>query len=463
MKRKEIRIAAVVLAGTVAISGIGFSTRAAQINAFLPTAGVGTVLEEGTSVEELERISTGNSGTDAENTHVTQAVTPANTPVVTAGAAQNAQSNAPSVTPVVTPAISPTITPTPTVVPEEEEPEEYGDLVIAQVDAWVNVRSAPNTDSEILGKLYNNSVGEMIRIEGDWYYITSGTVTGYVKGEYCVTGEEAEELIDEVSVKIARVNADTLNLRSEPSTDGRLLKQIANGTELDVVSTDYDGWVEVTYNGTQGYVSADYVTVTISYVSAESKEEEQARLAAERAEREEQERRAAEAAAAEAAAQQAAEVAAQKAAEAAAQQAAEAAAQQAAAEAATETAPTQAPASSTYDKGVEVANFALQYVGNPYVYGGTSLTNGADCSGFVLAVYANFGVSLPHSANADRNMGIAVPSLAEAQPGDLICYSGHVGIYIGNGQIVHASTVRTGIKISDANYKPIICIRRIFY
>lgn len=455
MKRKEIRIAAVVLAGTVAISGIGFSTRAAQINAFLPTAGVGTVLEEGTSVEELERISAGNSGTDAENTHVTQAVTPANTPVVTAGAAQNAQSNAPSVTPVVTPAISPTITPTPTVVPEEEEPEEYGDLVIAQVDAWVNVRSAPNTDSEILGKLYNNSVGEMIRIEGDWYYITSGTVTGYVKGEYCVTGEEAEELIDEVSVKIARVNADTLNLRSEPSTDGRLLKQIANGTELDVVSTDYDGWVEVTYNGTQGYVSADYVTVTISYVSAESKEEEQARLAAERAEREEQERRAAEAAAAEAAAQQAAEVA--------AQQAAEAAAQQAAAEAATETAPTQAPASSTYDKGVEVANFALQYVGNPYVYGGTSLTNGADCSGFVLAVYANFGVSLPHSANADRNMGIAVPSLAEAQPGDLICYSGHVGIYIGNGQIVHASTVRTGIKISDANYKPIICIRRIFY
>lgn len=469
MKRNEMRIATVVLAGAVVVSGIGFSTRAAQISAFLPTAGVGTVLEQGTSVEELERISKENGGTGANNINVTQAVTPIATPTVIPGAAQNAQGNTPSVTPTAVPTISqvatPTVTPettkTPTTAPEEEEPDEYGDLVIAQVDAWVNVRSAPNTDSEILGKLYNNSVGEMIRIEGDWYYITSGTVTGYVKGEYCVTGEEAEALIDEVSVKVARVNADTLNLRSEPSTDGRLLKQIANGKELDVISTDYDGWVEVTYNGTQGYVSADYVTVTISYVSAESKEEEQARLAAERAEREEQERRAAEAAAAEAAAQQAA---AEAAAQAAAEAAAQAAGQTATSTPVPEAVPTPAPSvSSTYDKGVEVANFALQYVGNPYVYGGTSLTNGADCSGFVLAVYANFGVSLPHSANADRNMGIGVPSLAEAQPGDLVCYSGHVGIYIGNGQIVHASTRRTGIKISDANYKPIICIRRIFY
>ena len=474
MKRNEMRIATVVLAGAVVVSGIGFSTRAAQINAFLPTAGVGTVLEQGTSVEELERIGKENGGAGADNIHVTQAVTPTATPAVTSGATQNAQGNTPSVTPTAVPTISqaatPTVTPTPTITPtaapEEEEPDEYGDLVIAQVDAWVNVRSAPNTDSEILGKLYNNSVGEMIRIEGDWYYITSGTVTGYVKGEYCVTGEEAEELIDEVSVKVARVNADTLNLRSEPSTDGRLLKQIANGKELEVISTDYDGWVEVTYNGTQGYVSADYVTVTISYVSAESKEEEQARLAAERAEREEQERRAAEAAAqaaaeAEAAAQQAA---AEAAAQAAAEAAAQAAGQTATSTPVPEAVPTPAPTvSSTYEKGVEVANFALQYVGNPYVYGGTSLTNGADCSGFVLAVYANFGVSLPHSANADRNMGIGVPSLAEAQPGDLVCYSGHVGIYIGNGQIVHASTRRTGIKISDANYKPIICIRRIFY
>lgn len=109
-----------------------------------------------------------------------------------------------------------------------------------------------------------------------------------------------------------------------------------------------------------------------------------------------------------------------------------------------------------------VVDFALQFEGNPYVYGGTSLTNGADCSGFVMSVYANFGVGLPHSSAADRNVGSAVPSLAEAQPGDIICYSGHVGIYAGDGMLVHASTSKTGIIISSATYRNILSIRRIF-
>ena len=219
-------------------------------------------------------------------------------------------------------------------------------------------------------------------MEGDWYYIASGTINGYVKAEYCVTGEEAEAMVDEVSVKTATVNAQTLNFRSEPSTDSVLLKQLANGTVLDVISTDYDGWVEVSVGGTTGYVSAEYVKVTVSFVSAESKEEEEARLAAERAAREEEERRAAEQqAAANAAAQQAvADVAAEQQADSQTM--------------AQEGVPLETPTVSSSFKGVEVANFALQFVGNPYVYGGTSLTNGADCSGFVLAVYANFGVSL---------------------------------------------------------------------
>ena len=109
-----------------------------------------------------------------------------------------------------------------------------------------------------------------------------------------------------------------------------------------------------------------------------------------------------------------------------------------------------------------VAEFACQFVGNPYVYGGSSLTNGADCSGFVMSVYENFGVSLPHSSTADRKQGAAVSGLEDAQPGDLICYSGHVAIYIGNGQIVHASNAKTGIIISNATYKKILAIRRIF-
>ncbi|MBO6149203.1 MAG: C40 family peptidase, partial [Lachnospiraceae bacterium] len=113
--------------------------------------------------------------------------------------------------------------------------------------------------------------------------------------------------------------------------------------------------------------------------------------------------------------------------------------------------------------GSAVARYALQFVGNPYVYGGTSLTNGADCSGFVMSVYKNFGISLPHSSGGDRGVGSAVQGgLANAQAGDIVCYSGHVGIYIGNGQIVHASTRKTGIKVSNASYRTPVAVRRIF-
>ena len=111
-------------------------------------------------------------------------------------------------------------------------------------------------------------------------------------------------------------------------------------------------------------------------------------------------------------------------------------------------------------KGQDVANFACKYVGNPYVAGGTSLTNGADCSGFTLAVYQNFGYNLPRSSTSQRSAGTGV-TYAEAQPGDIICYAGHVGIYIGNGQIVHASTPASGIKIGSATYREILAVRRI--
>lgn len=111
-------------------------------------------------------------------------------------------------------------------------------------------------------------------------------------------------------------------------------------------------------------------------------------------------------------------------------------------------------------KGQQIADYACKFIGNPYVAGGTSLTNGADCSGFVMSVYQAFGYSLPRSSYAQSAVGKGV-SYSEAQPGDIIYYGGHVGIYIGNGQIVHASTERTGIKITSATYRSIITIRRI--
>ena len=121
---------------------------------------------------------------------------------------------------------------------------------------------------------------------------------------------------------------------------------------------------------------------------------------------------------------------------------------------------TPKPSSSGGGKGQQIADFACKYVGYPYKAGGTSLTNGADCSGFVWAVYQAFGYSLPRSSYAQSGVGKAV-SYSEAQPGDIIYYGGHVGIYIGNGQIVHASTERTGIKITSATYRSIITVRRI--
>lgn len=140
----------------------------------------------------------------------------------------------------------------------------------------------------------------------------------------------------------------------------------------------------------------------------------------------------------------------------------EAATESAAADTSSEaSAETTSAAAAVSSHGESVADYAVQFVGNPYVYGGTSLTNGADCSGFVMSVYKNFGVSLPHSSTADRNVGTDVGGLENAQPGDIVCYTGHVGIYIGDGQIVHASTASTGIKISEADYRTPVAVRRV--
>lgn len=116
---------------------------------------------------------------------------------------------------------------------------------------------------------------------------------------------------------------------------------------------------------------------------------------------------------------------------------------------------------STYNKGKTVASFAQRFVGNPYVWGGTNLNTGADCSGFVKSVYKAFGYNLPRSSSSQRSAGRKI-SYSKKQPGDIICYSGHVAIYIGNGKIVHASSRKTGIKISPkANYRKVLSVRRI--
>lgn len=394
MSSKRVRAAAGVLTAALILSGSGLSVQAVNLSSSLPAAGIGLSLEEGVSLRTVAH----------------------------------------QVDPTIQ-IVEPISFPAPVVKSTPVE-EDYSNLVIARVNDYVNVRSIPSEEGEIVGKLYDKSVGNFLEEENGWYKIESGNCIGYVKAEYCVTGEEANALAKEVGRRIATVTTETLNVRKEANTDSSILGQVPM-EEVLTVTEELDGWVQVKIEEGAGYVSLDYVTLSTEFVQAESREEEKARLAKEEAERQE--------------------------ALAASRRAREQAAEQAAASNEGESpAAALVPSADSTNLGQQVADFAVQFVGNPYVYGGTSLTNGADCSGFVMSVYGNFGVSLPHSAAADRKRGIGVGSIDNAIPGDIVCYSGHVGIYIGNGQIVHASNSRTGIIISNANYDTVIDVRRIF-
>ena len=237
----------------------------------------------------------------------------------------------------------------------------------------------------------------MLGEENGWYQIRSGKVTGYVKADYMLTGAEARELADREAADMAVCNSGGLYVREAPSTESSILTQIAEGEELEVVEVQ-DEWVKIMLDDEEAYVFKEYVDISKKLEKAVSMTELKY-------------------------------------------------------------------GQGVSDVRVDLVNYAKQFLGNPYVWGGTSLTNGADCSGFVLSIFKKYGVSLPHHSGSQEKIGTKI-SLSEAKPGDLIFYAkngvvNHVAIYIGGGQVIHASNPRTGIRISNATYRTPYSVRRV--
>lgn len=260
----------------------------------------------------------------------------------------------------------------------------------------LNIRQEASTDSEVIGILTNHNACELLEDAGEWYKVTSGKVTGYVNKQYLVTGDEAEAIAQQEIKTVATVNTETLNVRAEKSTEAAVLSQVGN-SEAFTVNSVADGWVEISVDDSVGYISQDYVTLAQALPTAKTIEQVKY-------------------------------------------------------------------GDGVSDVRASVVSYALQFVGNRYVWGGTSLEKGVDCSGFTMRILGKYGISLPHSSRAQPSYGTKI-SASEAKPGDLFFYGSgrsisHVAIYIGNGQIVHASNKRDGIKVSNAYYRNPICVAR---
>ena len=361
--------------------------------------------------------------------------------------------------------------------------EDKIELAVAAPNVYLNIHTDPSLGSEVIGKLYSNDVAKIIQDSGsDWVKVKSGKLVGYVLGEYLVKGDEAALLSELVKKNVAFAdNSDNEVEVHRYKSDKGVMMTVSQGEQITVeedMEDETDGWIEVSTEQGKGYVKSEDVSVTDAYPVAETAEEQQERIenATVKDIADDAQMKADKASeVAQAAAEKAEEAASivedeetehtkadEKAAE-TAQAVAEMA--QAAADNTKVTADTAKEDMQKHgsETGEAVAQFALQFVGNPYVWGGSSLTHGTDCSGFTMAVYANFGVSLPHYDASQRGYGIGIDSLSDARPGDLICFYGHVGIYIGDGMMVHASNARDGIKVSRADYRSIAAIRRIFY
>lgn len=345
----------------------------------------------------------------------------------------------PEPTPVPTPEPTPVPTPEPTPTPTPEPTPEPVSFAIADVANYVNVRSLPSTDGEKVGKLYGGAVAEVEAQAGeaqDWFKITSGSVEGYVKAKYFIHGEEALEVMDSYVVSYAQVQVKKLNVREKASSSAKKVGYLENEETVKVLE-DCGEWLKVQYTGdTEGYVFAEYVMVTesYSYAVSPSEEKEQKAIYKERESRKPK--------------------------------------TQAKTEDKAEEIVQVVPPVTTYTSNEElrkqIIDYALQFVGNKYVNGGNSLTNGTDCSGFTSLIFKEFGYSISRTPSGQyKNAGRSI-DMSQIQPGDIICYSSnggksctHVAFYMGDGKIVHAANKRKGIITSGIDFEPIIGVKNV--
>lgn len=341
----------------------------------------------------------------------------------------------------------------------------YANLGVSKADNYVNIRKEASVDSDVVGKLYRGCAADILEtLPGNWVKIKSGEVEGYIASDFLAIGDNAEEMVDKYATKYATVNTQTLRVRMEQSTDSKILTLVPLG-ETYIVINEFDEWVELllgvdeeTGADITGFVNKEFVDINVEFKYAISIEEEN-RIAAEKA--------AAEKAEADRKRKLAEEEAERKEAERKAEAAAAAAAEKDDDDDEV-AAPVTSDNSSLSELRNEIISYALKFVGNPYVWGGESLTRGADCSGFTQAIYGDFGYRIPRVSRDQANFGKKV-SESDLKPGDLIFYASssgrvnHVAMYIGNGMIVQAANSRQGIIKSSYKYRDIYCIRRIVY
>lgn len=330
---------------------------------------------------------------------------------------------------------------------------KYANKAVADIysTTTLNIRKKGSINAKIVGKMKKGNIATVLKKGSEWSKVRSGNVTGYVKNQYLVFGDEIENFAKQNVKKVAKVQTETLRVRKKASTDSKIVILVSEDDKLKV-KKQTDDWAKVKVDGQTGYVSKDYAKVTYSFGKAKSMKQIQAE--------QEAKKRAEEAARNKPVSTTSSSHTSNT---------GTTSGSTTGSTQTTKKASVSVSSSGSSATGSRIVSYAQQFVGNPYRYGGNSLTSGIDCSGFTQQIMAKFGYSISRTSSSQSGDGRAV-STSNLRAGDLVFYGDggsidHVALYIGGGQVVHASNSapypRGGIKISNVNYRTPICARRI--